>query len=193
MCGRYQFSLQAGGELSQIAEAFARHTGERAPEGEICPGAFAPVLMEDSVCGMRWGYPSPSGKGLLIHARAESAAQKPTFREAVRFRRCALPAQCFYEWDVHRRRHRFQLPGEEAFYMAGLWDTFDGENRFVILTTAANDSVRDIHPRMPVMLAGNQLCLWLQGTAQALSLLGQAPPAFMHTMEDERLEQLSFF
>ena len=193
MCGRYLFSQSAGEELTRLAAAFQSQTGEPAPQGDISPGSFAPVLLAEGICRMRWGYSGFSGRGLLINARAESAAQKPAFREAVRCRRCALPASGFYEWDARGQRYRFWLPQQPLFYMAGLWETFEEERRFVILTCAPNSSIEDIHNRMPVLLDRDQLSVWLREPERALSLLLRLPPGWARAPEENFPEQLSLF
>ncbi len=122
---------------------------------------------------MRWGLepawagtgprPGPSeggsrqrGHGPFINARAETAAERPAFRRALRHRRCLVPADGFYEWrqEAHRRDPFYVRPREGGlFAFAGLWETGpDGEPGFAILTTAADGALRSLHERMPVIL-----------------------------------------
>ena len=95
MCGRYQFTMEQCEEIRRIAQEIQRRLGDGAwTPGEIRPTAAAPVLLADRE-GVRpelltWGYRLP--KSLVINARAESAAEKPLFRESVRARRCVVPS-----------------------------------------------------------------------------------------------------
>ncbi len=133
---------------------------------------------------MRWGFPS-FDKKLLINARAESAAEKPTFREAVRQRRCVIPATGFVEYSHDSRgraidKYRFEMPEGSMLYMAGLVLPHEGEWRFVILTTAANASVVAIHHRMPLVLPKSLIKPYLQNAEEAKRLLGAEVPLLQH-------------
>ncbi|MEJ2165813.1 MAG: SOS response-associated peptidase [Desulfobacterales bacterium] len=107
----------------------------------------------------------------MINARAESLAEKPSFRSAFRKRRCLIPADGFYEWQGKKgaRRPMFiTLPNKEPFAFAGLWETWrkkDEQNSIykscTIITTQASDSIRDIHHRMPVILRPQIYEPWL--------------------------------
>lgn len=182
MCGRYLFT-EDDEELNEIW----RFTAEKYPDaplklGEIFPTNTAPVLLD--VKGkifpqpQIWGFPGFSGRsGVLINARAETAQEKRSFAEAVHTRRCVVPAAGFFEWrqsDKQKFLFRHTHPG--ALYMAGLYGDFSDERRYVILTTAPNDSVAEIHNRMPLVLEKNQVSAWLRDTNAALSLLQAVPP-----------------
>ena len=130
VCGRYQFSAEQADEILQIIQEIERKNGKGAFQGgEIRPTAKAPVLVEGEDGPeaelYTWGYRLPGS--LLINARAETAGEKPTFRESVAKRRCAIPSTGFYEWDANRRKYFFTLPGEDALYMAGLYEIRDGQ------------------------------------------------------------------
>ena len=99
----------------------------------------------------RWGFPNFYRKGVIINARAETAEDKPTFRPCLEAGRCVIPSAGFYEWDADKRKIRFYQPGH-ALYMAGLYRVYEGKPCYVILTTAANPSVADVHDRMPLVL-----------------------------------------
>lgn len=133
---------------------------------------------------MRWGFPS-FDKKLLINARAETAAEKPTFREAVRQRRCVIPANGFVEYSHDGRgraidKYRFEMPEGGMLYMAGLVLPHEGEWRFVILTTAANASMVAIHHRMPLVLPKSLIKPYLQDVEEAQRLLGAEVPLLQH-------------
>ena len=124
----------------------------------------------------RWGLESPRGRGLFINARAETAAVKPTFRESVRSRRCAIPCTGFYEWDTEKHKYCFTLPGQPLFYLAGLFEMSRDMPRFVVLTRAANETISDIHDRMPVIVSRGQCDLWLDDPIAALDILESSGP-----------------
>ena len=150
--------------------------------GEIFPSGLAPMI---ALSGKKitpefsvWGFPGFRKNKLLINARSETAAQKPTFRQAFMQRRCVIPSTGFYEWshDSQKKKYKFTLPAQENLYMAGIWNEYDGKKHFVILTTAANQSMSPIHNRMPVILPKELIRSWIHDTDAALSLLSQSPP-----------------
>jgi putative SOS response-associated peptidase YedK len=166
VCGR--FTLTTPAEL--VAEAFGLGA---VPDLEarynIAPSQPVAVVRPRPGGGrtltrMPWGVPGP-GRGLLINARAESAASRPAFAEAFRQRRCLIPADGFYEWvaaaDGPRRPHHFRRKDGRAFAFAGLWMPVQSEEACTILTTAPNELVRALHDRMPVMLSPEDYGLWL--------------------------------
>lgn len=180
MCGRYQFSTEGSSALQRVMElARALPGGEEIKTGDICPGALAPVLVgagaKIAVRPMRWGYQNPRGRDLIINARAESAGERPMFRQGLARRRCALAASSFYEWDARRLKYRFYLP-DGPLYMAGLYELVEGEERFVILTTGANASLSGIHDRMPLLLERDSLRAWLFDESVAGGILSGTPP-----------------
>lgn len=175
MCGRYQFTAERWGEIRQIVQEIQRRYGNDAWQpGEIRPTAMAPVLLAGGPELMRWGYQLPNT--LVINARAETAGEKPLFRESVAMRRCVIPSTGFYEWDREKRKHLFRLPGEQVLYMAGVYERREGERRYCILTTEANPSMAPIHHRMPLVLRREQVESWLLEPKAASVLLHTVPP-----------------
>src|SRR5262252_5448375 len=123
---------------------------------------------------VRWGLtPSwvrdPRAFSLLINARGESVFDKPAFRAAMRYRRCLVPADGFYEWrrEGERKRPYFvRLKAGGLMAFAGLWEAWSGPNgeemeTAAIVTTAANRALRSIHDRMPVIVPPDAFDLWL--------------------------------
>ena len=105
----------------------------------------------------------------LINARSETVEQKPSFRDAFKKRRCIIPADGFYEWQRTGGKKQpffFRLRDERPFGLAGLWERWEGEagqiiNSCTILTTEANEVLRPVHDRMPVILHPDDYELWL--------------------------------
>lgn len=141
---------------------------------------------------LRWGlvphWAKDPGLGAkMINARAETVAEKPAFREAFARRRCLIVADGFYEWERRgpRARHPFHITRDDhaPFAFAGLWATWHGPGDQLlrtcsIITTAANDAVRELHDRMPVILDPAAEEAWLDpGTPEPLlhELLASLP------------------
>ena len=130
---------------------------------------------------MRWGLlPSWSRTGettsLLINARSETVAEKPSFKAAYQRRRCLVPADGYYEWKRNRsvnQPYYLQLVDESVFYMAGIWETWHDAagvptESFAILTTQANALAAKVHDRMPVILEGDDPLVWLEGNTDII-------------------------
>jgi len=131
------------------------------------PGEAASIIaqgenQEAVVKNMEWGFkPSWNPQTLLINARSESVVEKPTFRNAFRCRRCLIPALGFYEWRREAGKKTpfyFSATNEEyPLVMGGVMES----SHFVILTTAANETMKPVHDRMPVILQPDDWQDWL--------------------------------
>lgn len=152
---------------------------------------------------VRWGLLPPWVKdprefATLVNARAETAADKPSFRGALRHRRCLVPADGYYEWTGKRgakQPYAIRPRGGGPMAMAGLWEHWVGADgseleTMAVLTTAANESLRPIHDRMPVILAPEAFDLWLDckpGTAEhILDLLRPAAEDLLEAVAVDR-------
>lgn len=126
----------------------------------------------------RWGLMPSWAKDLsmgasLINGRSETVLEKPAFRESFRQRRCLIPADGFYEWEKDgkaKRPFHFAMKDGSLFGFAGIWDRWrapDGEwvESCCILTTAANELLKDVHDRMPAILPRAQYEVWLKTPA----------------------------
>ena len=183
MCGRYNFSQEESDEIREIVREVERRQRGEFKMGEIYPTNVAPVLVagDDRPVPelLAWGFPRFDKKGVVINARAETAPDKPMFRKCLEQRRCVIPSTGFYEWAADKTKYRFRLPGEDALYMAGLYNEFAGEPRYVILTTAANESIADVHNRMPVILPKDKVEDWLMTEEFAIPYLHAVMPALI--------------
>ena len=133
--------------------------------GEIKPSNTS-LIIKDSrhvldVEAMTWGFHKPTGSGLIINARSESVTDKPMFRDSILQRRCVIPASWFYEWNRQKEKVTFKREDSSILFMAGFYQKYEEGNRFVILTTAANESMRPVHDRMPVILEEHELKDWI--------------------------------
>ncbi|MFQ5955363.1 MAG: SOS response-associated peptidase [Kiloniellales bacterium] len=176
MCGRYSLTtpVEAVGRLFAVAER-----PNLPPRYNIAPSQEAPVVRTHEAGGrglalMCWGLiPSWAKEARvgykMINARAETVAQKPAFRTALRHRRCLVPADGFYEWrklGKLRQPYRITLTDGGPFAFAGLWERWRAPDRqlvesFTIITTEANRLLRPIHDRMPVILDAADYEAWL--------------------------------
>jgi len=132
---------------------------------------------------LRWGLlPSWAGEDALsqnmINARSETVSEKPAFRAAFRYRRCLVPADGFYEWQVQgkaKQPYFIHRPDDQVFAIAGMWESWEGPagvlETCAILTTTANAALNPIHHRMPVLLPRETHALWLDPEVQSLELL----------------------
>lgn len=193
MCGRYQFSTESQ-ELSQIERAARRRAGTPLDKlnflcSDISPTSSAPVLIADGIRVVadiqRWGIPGWNGR-LIINARAETVCEKPMFRCNIVGQRCAIPASGYYEWDRSRHKYFFSLP-EQPIYFAGIYNSIEESNCFVILTTKPNESVKQIHNRMPLILLHDQVRPWLTDPVEALTLLALDPPPLQRICADGQI------
>jgi putative SOS response-associated peptidase YedK len=174
MCGR--FNQTASGD--EVAEAFSLdEVPALAPRYNIAPTQPIAVVGVQPRTGrrglamLRWGlvpHDALGGERGFINARAETAWEKPSFREAFARRRCLIPATGFYEWQKtgadRRQPWLIRLASGRPFAFAGLWEppaASPGEPTCTILTTEPNDVARPIHDRMPVILDPADFALWL--------------------------------
>jgi putative SOS response-associated peptidase YedK len=181
MCGRFTLTTNLGAIAARFG--VARFLEEVGPRYNIAPTQTVIVVGDDGqryLTHMKWGLiPSwakdPAIGNRMINARAETVATKPAFRAALRKRRCLIPADGFYEWQPAGRRKQpvyITLKTREPFSFAGLWESWTAPEReeiktCTIITTEANELLKPIHDRMPVILTPEAETVWLDPTIQA--------------------------
>jgi len=186
MCGRYKLATPA--EVLRDVFGFVERPNLPA-RYNVAPTQDAPVVRqrrqpagERTVQNLRWGLVPSWAKDTkigasLMNARAESLALRPAFAKALRQRRCAVLADGFYDWSgegADRQPYLVTRRDNAPFAFAGLWDRWieprdaaaTSIDSFTIVTTAANDLLRPLHPRMPVILAGADLDAWLDPASE---------------------------
>lgn len=188
MCGQFELPGRAfDGWLTQIERRYGGTAALSACRraGTARPGEILPVLArgrsgQTGAFLMRWGFRMNESGPLLINARSETAAKKPTFADEWQRRRCLIPAAHYYEWQRAggKERQKFALkptaPGE--YYLAGLY-RYEKDGRmpsFVVLTRAAEPDIAFIHSRMPVLLTGEAAKEWLEAQGDPSAALHQA-------------------
>lgn len=176
MCGRYYIDVDEE-ELRQICKEIEEQQAIRVKTGEIFPSDIAPVLTgrggNITPRGMVWGFPRWDSKGVIFNARSETVTLKSMFRRALLNHPAVIPATGFYEWkkitgSSKKEKYFFREPNDNIVYFAGFYNTFaekDGPvpERFNILTTDANCSMKPYHNRMPVLLRKDEREAWLSG------------------------------
>lgn len=172
MCGRYYIEEETSVEMKRIISGLQRKYTEakKMRTGEVYPTNYAPILIMENkkiepVC-YKWGFPGFKKNSLIINARSESASEKKMFKESFLSRRCIIPANGFYEWSrtKEKKKYYFTSMDSNLLYMAGIYNQYELDNCFVILTTVANDSMKEIHNRIPVLLKPERIEEWLYGT-----------------------------
>lgn len=192
MCGRYYIDDETAGEIEKVIRRIGSGLSVRA--GDIRPTNEAAVLSAGEgrlgASIMRWGFAGYDRKGVLINARCETAAKKRTFRESMAGKRCVIPASGFYEWDRFKKKAAFCRPSGGILYMAGLWRRQEDGEHFVILTTAANESVASVHERMPLLLEEKETQRWILDGGFAEAAAHKTPGPLKMIRE---YEQQTFF
>lgn len=179
MCGRFT-SLLTPELLAVIYEIQAKI--DLQPRYNVAPTQDVLVVREDSAGGRypsyaRWGLIPHWAKDMsigsrMINARSESVHEKPAFRQAIRTRRCIVPASGFFEWaatSAGKVPHYVTMRDGSPFSFAGIWESWKSPDGGTvetcsILTTAANQLMASIHDRMPVILHKGEFQLWLDRT-----------------------------
>jgi putative SOS response-associated peptidase YedK len=177
MCGRFTLRTPAR-DLVEVFELLREP--ELSPRYNIAPTQNVAVVRQDGksreLSMMRWGLvpawsKDPKAGPPLINARSETIATKPSFRTAFKRRRCLIPADGFYEWQKQadsktKIPHYIRIAKDRAFAFAGLWETWhtgDGSalDSCTIVTTEANELMRPLHDRMPLILPEENYAEWL--------------------------------
>ena len=177
MCGRFRLSRR-----KQVVEEYfdcGSDEPDWAPRFNIAPTQPVAVIRQHpreavrELSLMRWGlipsWAKDSSVASMINARAETAATKPAFRDALKSRRCLIPADAFYEWaraGKTKQPYCFEVNEGELFAFAGIWDRWkDPTGQWVkscsVLTTTPNAVTSAVHDRMSVILDPDAYDLWL--------------------------------
>lgn len=186
MCGRFALKTPT----SVLASHFKLdETVDVAPRYNIAPGTDIPTIRHSPegkrvMHLLRWGlvphWAKDPGIGTkLSNARGETVADKPSFRDAFKRRRCLVPADGFYEWKAEGRvkqPYYFSMKDGTPFALGGVWESWRAPNGDILrtcclITTAPNEIMMPVHDRMPVIVSPDDYAQWLTGEpveAQAL-------------------------
>jgi len=196
MCGRYQLSLPIE-ELEELFQSTASVHFE--VRYNIAPTQKVPIIRhrqgQRHLDTVHWGLvpewaADKTMASRMINARSETVAEKPSFRESFRYRRCLIPATGFYEWARENRKktpYLVTVKSQPVYAMAGIWSHWKGPGgdyeSCAVITTEAAASIRHIHERMPVILHPSQFTNWLDSQSSKQTLLNLCipiPDEFIH-------------
>ena len=189
MCGRYRFGEGIWDEDLAVTMAQAVRVAQKfgvkmKTEGEIRPTDVVPVIApsaRDRSLGafpMQWGFNHPKRGMLVFNTRMETAQERGMLAGSIDDRRCLVPAECYYEWkkiDPKRKeRYAFRATDGSPLFMAGLYIRTSDVRQlpcFTILTQDAQKAIRDLHPRMPVLVPWSRAAEWLSPDTDFLGML----------------------
>lgn len=186
MCGRFSLEVDTEYVLEVLRKEYEILDVEHlkiASSNNISPGQDILAIISDGIHNragfLKWGFIPHFAKDekigyKMINARSETIAQKPSFRSSFESKRCVILADGFYEWkDVNGKKEpfKFKVKDEEIIAFAGLWSRWirpDGSSVFTctIITTEANEIMKEIHDRMPVILDKEEVSFWLNTRQQ---------------------------
>lgn len=192
MCGRYTLRTRLN-QLLLFSTAESQIEWE--PRFNIAPTQQVAALrsgldpLSRELVLLRWGLiptwaDDPKIGNRMINARAETVAEKPSFKSALKRRRCLVLADGFYEWKKEgksKQPYFIRMQGDRPFAFAGLWERWSKSGSPIescsIITTSANALMSELHHRMPVILSEADADVWLdQGIEQPEPLLSLLDP-----------------
>lgn len=174
-------------QKSQLSGKFIKAGSAILTSGEIRPTNVVPVIAPEkngkkAAFPMKWGFQIPK-RSLIVNARTETAAEKPTFKEAWEKHRCIIPASWYYEWEhlignagqkKNGDKYMIQPRGSSMTWLAGLYRIEDGLPVFTVLTKEPTDELRRIHDRMPLILPQDLIDDWIRPDTNPKDLLQYA-------------------
>ena len=191
-----RYNIAPGGHIPVIRTTSPTHP----PQAPSNPIGYSTSDGSREFTPLHWGF-TPSwardNASPVVNARAETLTEKPTFRDALRSRRCLIPASSFYEWKIAGRAREpwlFRLRNEQPFAFAALWETWrapDGtaHESCAVITTAPNSLMMPIHHRMPVLLTeGTAWDAWLNPRNTSIDTLA---PLLLHPFPTEAMTAIA--
>ena len=199
MCGRFTIT-HPNEALAALFDAVPGNDLPVGPRFNICPTQSVAVVTSDAgqrrLRAMRWGllpswYKTPTDGPLIINARSDTIAQKPAFREAVRARRCIVPASGFYEWqtgeDGAKLPWYFTRRDGAPMALAGIWQPWGEMDTVAIVSTEAGPGMQGLHHREALMLEAPDWPLWLGEAGHGAAVLMK--PAADGLMQCHRVDR----
>lgn len=203
MCGRFAFYSPSEATAALFGASSAT---EVVPRYNIAPTQFIAAVRNDEqnvpeLATLRWGLvpfwaKDPSIGNRMINARAETVAEKPSFRNAYKKRRCLVLADGFYEWRKEgdgKTPYFISLADGSPFAFAGLWEDWNSKDSdealqtTAIITTAASEFMAQLHQRMPVVMLPAQAERWLGGDMDLLAEVIDNSPSFQAWPVDRKV------
>lgn len=207
MCGRYYVDDETAEEIRRLFRKMDRNQRyesimavDKMGAGDIYPTGKAPILSGKNglICceWQSWGFPKQwetdlSQKNKVIYnARSESVMEKALFRDSILHSRIVIPATGFYEWNSRKEKNTFRRRDASVLFMAGCSRRYADGEHFVILTTAANVSMEQVHDRMPLILEQEEIIDWIFNNKKTDQILQKTPCLLDRKAE---YEQMSLF
>ncbi|SHE57010.1 Putative SOS response-associated peptidase YedK [Tissierella praeacuta DSM 18095] len=181
MCGR--FSLDTNIDMLIERYKAIKTVGRFNPQEEVFPTNMVPIVINNNNNNelkiMKWGFMPAFTKKPIINARTETVDIKPLFKNSFYSRRCLVPVTSFFEWqniNGKKIKRKISVKDENIFSLAGLYNVFrdtDGKEyeSFTIITTDANETMKEIHHRMPVILPREMEKYWLDTSSEDLDII----------------------
>jgi len=217
MCGRYMIEdNEDSGAMRKILAEVKKHYSEtreylKLKTGEIFPSDFAPVIIPEKgdkidAVPMKWGFDYANARkgGVVINARSEGIHERYMFKNAIKNKRCIIPANGFYEWKKYtdgRKSEKYLIQNETSpmLYLAGVYDYFTDlktnqkQVQFVIITRESWGVFRSLHHRMPVHVEKKDILKWLNGNDTHVNEIfnGEIPKLSLRNISDQNT-QLNF-
>lgn len=176
MCGRYLLDTEIR-EIIKTYNIMHRKVTEY-KAGDIYPSTNAPIVFDSeqrTLAHASWGFPFGFKKGIVINARSETIMTKPMFKNSFYTTRCIIPANLYYEWKEEGKnkkvKHGIGLNDQSLISFGGIFKVTIDEKEstqqmsFVIITTEAQEDIKNIHSRMPLIIKDKDLDPWLDRNA----------------------------
>ena len=174
MCGRFTLSSN----LEDLKNEYSNNLSGNFPaKYNISPGQTSVVIFftrnHYKLLNIEWGFKTFRNGNLIINARSETLNKKRSFQELVKFQRCLVPANSWFEWSEPKKPYLIKNKKNKIISFAGLYKIEeDGEKKFIIITSEANGSLRKIHNRTPLVVKQKDFVNWLgDDYKSALSIL----------------------
>lgn len=187
MCGRYYIDDKTTSEIEKIVNRIENRLNRPEKARDVYPSDTAPAIWSEDrnmiLQEMIWGFPHFQKQGVVFNARSETLLEKRMFQESTKSRRCIIPVKSFYEWDRVKNKVTYEREDKNIMFLAGIWSCYEDKNCFVIITTSANSSVKDVHERMPLILENNELENWIFDDKSIEFLLHKIPVQLRNVSE----------
>ena len=192
MCSRYGYYEKALDETESLAAIIKKGVYE-VPFGEIGPVDNGVILRgeKDSIKAdvARFGWLGSDNRTLLINARSETIKEKSTFSKGFERHRCVIPVNEYFEWNLHKEKASFASSREDVLFLAGICDVRGNMLQFTVLTRDADEVMKPVHDRMPVLVSRDAIGEWIFDQKSAEQIMGAPQEELVRNIE---YEQLSF-
>ena len=169
MCGRFTSTATTDELMRRFGATILQNLR---PRWNVAPSQSVTIItcdgLQNEAVSAKWGLPPRTSKAsFLINARMETVTQKPTFRDAFRLSRCIVPSSGWFEWSAPKTPWHVQLCDGDVMGFAGLTFRRNDDLHFVIMTSAADEKLREIHHRQPLVLEPDAWHTWLGSDHQS--------------------------